>query len=91
VVPAVVAFDALGVQLVGGQRVEPDVVICATGFRPGLEPIVGHLNVLTDAGRPRCQGAELAADGLWFIGYLSRPSPIANIGRQSRRMAKLIG
>jgi cation diffusion facilitator CzcD-associated flavoprotein CzcO len=54
-----------------GRRLRPDVVVAATGFRPGLEPLVGHLGVLDAAGLPRAGSgvASPQAPGLWFIGY----------------------
>jgi hypothetical protein len=91
VVPTIEAFEKDGVRLADGRRVTPDVVICATGFRRGLEPLVGHLGVLDERGRPRVQGDQAAADGLWFLGYMTRPSLIAAVGKQSRRVAKKIG
>lgn len=53
-----------------GQRVDPDVVICATGYRAALEPLVGHLGVLDEAGQPRFVAADTSPDhpGLWFFG-----------------------
>jgi cation diffusion facilitator CzcD-associated flavoprotein CzcO len=90
VVPTVEAFERDAVRLVDGQRVDPDVVICATGYRRGLEPMVGHVGVLDQAGKPGAQGARPAADGLWFIGYMSRPSLIGTVAKQSRRLAKQI-
>ena len=53
-------------------RLTPDTVICATGYRRGLEPIVGHLGVLRPDGLPiRYKGApELpAAPRLYFAGF----------------------
>ena len=45
------------VVLVDGTRLRPDVVICATGYQRGLEPIVGHLGVLRPDGNPiYCNG-----------------------------------
>jgi putative flavoprotein involved in K+ transport len=40
------------VVLVDGSRLQPDVVICATGYRRGLEQLVGHLGVLRADGVP---------------------------------------
>ena len=91
VVPTITAFEGDGVRLVDGRRIEPDVVICATGYRSGLKPMVGDLGVLDETGAPRVQGARPAADGLWFIGYMSRPSLIGAVAKQSRRLAKRIG
>ena len=42
------------------------MVIAATGYRTGLEPLVGQLGVLTDAGGHG--RGDVAADGLWFLG-----------------------
>lgn len=70
VVPSVERFDAMGVNLVGGRHLEADVVIAATGYRTGLEPMVGHLDVLDDSGVPIVNGGRTAdhCPGLWFIG-----------------------
>ncbi len=73
VVRGVEALDATGVRLADGARVEPETVICATGYRCGLEPLVGHLDVLDARGMPTVSGAEPAARGLRFIGYVPRP------------------
>ena len=65
-------FDEREVVLADGTRLNPDTVICATGYRRGLEPIVGHLGVLRPDGLPvRYKGApELpAAPRLYFAGF----------------------
>ncbi|MFC7674588.1 flavin-containing monooxygenase [Mycolicibacterium sp. GCM10028919] len=69
VVGAVESFDAGRVILADGTSVEPDVVIAATGYRRGLEPMVGHLGVLDADGRPVSNGLPSAATGLWLAGY----------------------
>lgn len=66
VVAAVVGLDGDDVLLADGARIRPDVVIAATGYRAGLEPLVGHLGVLDDHGLP---AAREPAPGLHFIGY----------------------
>jgi cation diffusion facilitator CzcD-associated flavoprotein CzcO len=91
VVATIEGFDGNAVRLLDGRRLEPDAVICATGFRRGLEPLLGHLGVLDERGMPRAQGVRPAANGLWFLGYMTRPSLIAAVGKQSRRLAKHIG
>jgi putative flavoprotein involved in K+ transport len=58
VVAAVERFEDGQVVLADGTRLNADSVIAATGFRPGLEPLVGHLGVLDAAGRPVVHGAE---------------------------------
>ena len=45
-------FEGPEVVLTDGQRLRPDVVLCATGYRRGLEPLVGHLDVLDERGLP---------------------------------------
>ena len=60
VVRGVESLDATAVQLADGERVEPDAVICATGYRRGLEPLVGHLGVLGERGR---RGRSAGAGG----------------------------
>ncbi|MGH3394888.1 MAG: flavin-containing monooxygenase [Streptosporangiaceae bacterium] len=71
VVPEVSRLDGQEVVLADGSRLRPDVVLAATGFRRGLEPLVGHLDVLDEAGLPRgaADGGQPARPGLWFIGY----------------------
>ena len=52
IVRGVESVDGAHVELADGGRVTPDVLICATGFRRGLESLVGHLDVLDGAGGP---------------------------------------
>jgi hypothetical protein len=90
VVGAVEDLDSSGVQLADGARIEPDAVICATGFRPGLEPLVAHLGALDARGLPRAQGAEAAAPGLRFIGFTTRPGVLGYAARQAKQAARAI-
>lgn len=59
-----------GLVLKDGQPIDPDIVICATGYRAALEPLVGHLGVLDEAGKPLFVAEESSPDhpGLWFFG-----------------------
>ncbi|MGP3984297.1 flavin-containing monooxygenase [Streptomyces sp. KR80] len=68
-VAAVQGFEDDKVILAAGAPVTPNVVIAATGYRRGLENLVGHLDVLDDRGRPRRHGRRPAAPGLHFTGY----------------------
>jgi putative flavoprotein involved in K+ transport len=52
-VAAVERIDGCEVILADGTRLQPDVVIAAIGYEPALVPVVGHLGVLDDRGRPR--------------------------------------
>jgi putative flavoprotein involved in K+ transport len=85
IVAAVSSVDANGVQLGDGTMVRPDAVIAATGFRTGLEPLVGHLGVLDDQGRPRGGPGSASAAGLYFLGY---DKGVGVIGPRARRAAR---
>jgi putative flavoprotein involved in K+ transport len=69
IVAAVQAFDGADVLLADGSRIQPDVVIAATGFRAGLHDLVGHLDVLTPRGLPAKTDGVPALPGLWFVGF----------------------
>jgi putative flavoprotein involved in K+ transport len=69
IVAAVEGFDGADVLLADGSRIAPDAVIAATGFRAGLEELVGHLDVLTPRGLPAKTDGEPALPGLWFVGF----------------------
>ncbi|ASM75456.1 putative oxidoreductase CzcO (plasmid) [Pseudosulfitobacter pseudonitzschiae] len=71
VVPSVEGFDGAQVQLSDGTACRPDVVIAATGYRTGLERLLGHLDVLDRSGQPRHPMGErdAANPGLWFTGF----------------------
>jgi cation diffusion facilitator CzcD-associated flavoprotein CzcO len=90
VVAAVESLDSSGVELVDGTRVEAEAVICATGYRRELEPLLGHLGVLGDRGMPKAIGPRPAAEGLRFIGYLPRPGGLGYMGKEARRAARAI-
>jgi putative flavoprotein involved in K+ transport len=69
VVAAVDGFDGTEVLLADGSRIDPDVVIAATGFRAGLDDLVGHLGILGGRGLPVATDGEPALPGLWFVGF----------------------
>lgn len=92
-VPPIESFTPESVRLTDGRRIEPDAVICATGYRLGLEPLVGHLGVLDQAGRPRwlADRGSPTHPGLWFFGQNSSTYGNMNIRRsEARRLAKAI-
>lgn len=66
-----VGFLPDAVELASGRKICPDVVICATGYRSGLEDLFGHLRTLDSEGNPLHQMGEADANnpGLWFTGY----------------------
>jgi cation diffusion facilitator CzcD-associated flavoprotein CzcO len=90
VVAAVSSIDGASVTLADNTTLQPDVVIAATGYRCGLEKMVGHLDVLDDEGRPRVLAPRPATDGLRFLGYLVRPSAIGYAAKQANRTAQRI-
>jgi cation diffusion facilitator CzcD-associated flavoprotein CzcO len=90
IVSGIAAIAGGVVELTSGERLEPDVVICATGYRRGLESMVGHLDVLDADGVPVVADEVPAAPGLRFIGFLSRPGLIGYVAGKSKRVAKSI-
>jgi hypothetical protein len=91
--PAVDRFEGRTVRFADGSACAPDVVICATGYRPALGPLVGHLVALDETGLPPFTGPSSSPDhpGLWFFG-LDR-SIYGNMHthrRQARQLAQLI-
>ena len=91
--PAIDRFDGPRVCFTDGTSCAPDAVICATGYRPGLEQIAGHLVTLDAQGMPPFTGAgsSPAHPGLWFFG-LDR-SIYGNMHvrrRQARQLARAI-
>ena len=90
IVAAVEALDPGGVWLADGFRIETDAVIAATGYRRGLEPIVGHLGVLGEHGAPVAVGADATAPGLRFVGYRPVPAQLGYLGGEAKRAARAI-
>lgn len=93
VVAAVDGFEDGKILLADGTRLAPDAVIAATGYRRGLEGLVGHLDVLDDRGRPLTSGAKTPPDapGLYFTGFTN---PISGMLRElaldAERIAKKV-
>ncbi len=93
VVPAVRAFRGNRVILDAGNALSPDVVICATGYRPGLESMVGHLGVLDEHGVPRTLDAAGSSPlpGLRFAGMTPRLiGQFVAAGREARAIARAL-
>ena len=69
-VPEINRFTDQGVELVDGRILNPDVIICATGYRLGLQELVGSMNVLDSKGVPTYLADQScsAYPGLWFLG-----------------------
>jgi putative flavoprotein involved in K+ transport len=90
IVAGVEAVSHDGVRLADGTTLRPDVIIAATGYSTGLDPLVGHLGVLDSRGRPRAHGGPAAAPGLRFLGYVARPGQLGIMGREARRAARQV-
>ena len=88
-VAAVSAVEGPDVVLADGARLQPHAVVVATGYRAGLEPLVGHLGVLDARGLPVVHGARepAGAPGLWFTGFTN---PISGMLRELRIDAERI-
>jgi putative flavoprotein involved in K+ transport len=69
VVAAVEGFGGSDVLLADGSQIDPDAVIAATGFRAGLDELVGHLGILDARGLPVATDGEPALPRLWFVGF----------------------
>jgi putative flavoprotein involved in K+ transport len=94
IVGAVEGFDGPSVRLLGGRSVQPDVVVAATGYRPALEPLVGHLGVLDGRGLPRAHGEAESpgAPGLHFLGFSNPPTGnLREMSIDARRIARRVG
>ncbi len=85
-------LDDRDVVLVDDRRLQPDAVICATGYKRGLEPLVGNLGVLAADGAPLCHdGApeHPAAPRLYFCGMWGQFSGQIRLGPiHARRIAR---
>ena len=89
VVAETVSVDGPTVHLADGSTITPDAVVAATGFTTGLEPVVGHLDVLDGRGVPLVHGAEdlPSARGLHFVGIQAELSGLLReIGLEARRV-----
>lgn len=75
IVPGFEGFDQGDAILAGDQRINPDVVIAATGYERGLEPLVGHLGVIGEHGEPQVKNGATHpnAPGLYFVGLRRHP------------------
>ncbi|RKN41882.1 flavin-containing monooxygenase [Streptomyces hoynatensis] len=92
-VAAVVSFEGDKVALADGTEITPDAVIAATGYRRGLDALVGHLGVLDAQGRPLVHGRRThpAAPGLYFTGYRNPLSGmLREIAREAPRIASAL-
>lgn len=94
IIAPIVRFEGPDAVLADGSRLQPDVVICATGYSRGLQPLVGHLGVLRPNGAPRHDRAVPAhtdAPRLYFTGFYGPPSgQIRTMATQARKIARSV-
>jgi putative flavoprotein involved in K+ transport len=90
VVPAVERFEGSAVHLADGTTRRPHAVVAATGYRPDLEGMVGHLDVLDATGVPRVHGSRtlMHAPGLHFVGIAVE---LTGLLREITREARAVG
>jgi len=95
-VKVVASIDSIAdatVRLTDASSVTPDAIVVATGYRRGLDDLVGGLDVVLPNGRPKINAqAQLAdAPGLYFIGY-SNPitGNIRQLGIDAKKIAKRV-
>jgi putative flavoprotein involved in K+ transport len=93
VVAALERFVDGAAVLADGSRLNVDTVMAATGYRPALEALVGHLGVLDDRGVPLVHAAEEdpQAPGLHFVGYpVTLGGTFRLCGIQAKKLARAI-
>jgi putative flavoprotein involved in K+ transport len=92
IVPPVERLEMRDVVLVDGTRMQPDAMVCATGYARGLESIAGHLGVLRPDGLPTYfNGAPENPDTprLYFAGFYGGPAgQIRIMPKHARRIAR---
>jgi putative flavoprotein involved in K+ transport len=82
VVPAVAALDGRAIVLADGSRMFPDAIVAATGYHPGLEPLVGDVTAMGEHGIPRPQ------PGLHFLGIgVPLSGLLHQVGKDGRQTA----
>jgi putative flavoprotein involved in K+ transport len=90
-VAAVTGFAGDKVLLADGSAIAAQAVIAATGYRRGLEKMVGHLGVLDASGMPKVHDGPPAAPGLFFLGYtVSLRGMLRDIAAGARRVAPAV-
>ena len=93
VVPGIQRFDGANVVFEDGTSLPFDVVVLATGYRPGLDDFLEHAKELVDErGYPRELSVESARyPGLYFLGYKNPPAGfLRQIAIDSQAIAKCI-
>jgi putative flavoprotein involved in K+ transport len=88
-VAAVVGFTPDAVRLADGAIVAPDVVVFATGYRRGLDSLLGGLGLLDIHGEPAERSGVEAASGFYFVGFtVSATGALRQMAGDARRIAR---
>ena len=88
-VAAVVGFTPDAVRLADGAIIEPDVVVFATGYRRGLDSLLGGLGLLDIRGEPAHRSGARAARGFYFTGFtVSATGALRQMAGDARRIAR---
>jgi cation diffusion facilitator CzcD-associated flavoprotein CzcO len=90
IVPGVVGIDGPDVRLEDESVIRPDAIVAATGYRTGLENLVGEFDWLDDRGLPRVHAPDCSpgAPGIYFAGFRNPlPGNLLDINRQARKLA----
>jgi putative flavoprotein involved in K+ transport len=93
VVPSVESVRGHQLRMVDGTVLRPDDIIAATGYRPGIEQLVGDLGVLDESGFPKVHGAQTMpnAPGLYIVGISVELSGLLHeIAREARAVSTRI-
>jgi hypothetical protein len=90
--PTIDHFVEDGVVFTDGSTEAYDVVLFATGYRPGLETILDVPGLLDDEGYSRyASGEPTPAPGLYFMGFIeSHRGLLYEIEMASRKLARTI-
>jgi putative flavoprotein involved in K+ transport len=90
--PGVAQLEGDAVVHDDGSRSRPDAVIAATGYDPGLGPVLGPLGLVDGRGLPTVGSrGGAAAPGLYSVGVAIQLSGLLReIGLDSRRLARTV-
>jgi putative flavoprotein involved in K+ transport len=92
VVKPVERLEGSNVVLIDGTRLQPHVIVCATGYERGLEAVAGHLGVLRSDGVPvhfHARPEHDAAPRLYFAGFDGAPTgQIRTMPKHARRIVR---
>jgi indole-3-pyruvate monooxygenase len=92
VLPAVQEVLPDGVRFADGAVHGFEAIICATGYRPGLDNLIEGFGAIADArGRPDRFGEEAGIPGLYFLGFRNPPTgALREIALEAPRVARSI-